>query len=120
MSRHDHAQLPRQGHRPVHLGIVDAEEVLVRKEDLEGADAIRYDLAKLAFGLVFKLRDRHVEGIVAGAVSLGFGFPELVAFERIVETRRAAHLNLGGGAADQSRDAGGCCVSFAKVAMKGR
>ena len=56
---------------------------------------------------VVELGDRHVERVVAGAVAFGLRLPELIAFQRIVEPRRAAHFDEGRGAADQRRDAGG-------------
>ena len=70
----DDAELLRQAERLIHLAIVDAEEVLVGEEDLEGADAIADDLAQLRFGLVVELRDRHVEGVVARARPSAFDF----------------------------------------------
>ncbi len=102
--------------RLVHLAVVNAEEVLVSEEDFERRDAVGHDLAELGFGFVVEFGDGHVESVVAGAVAFGFGFPELITFQRIVIARGAAHFDIGGGAADQRRDAGG----FVRIFGEGR
>ena len=51
MRRGDDAELLRQRQGLVHLAVVDAEEVLVGEEDLEGADAVADDLSQLTFGV---------------------------------------------------------------------
>ena len=91
----------------VHLAIIHTEKVFVGKKYFEGRGAIGNDLAELGFGLVDEFGDGHVESVIAGAVSLGFGFPELVTFESVVIAIGTTHFNVGGGATDESGDAGG-------------
>ncbi len=102
------------------FAVLDAEEVFVGEEDFEGAGAVADDFAQLRFGFIAELRDRHVEGIIAGAVSIGLLLPEGIALcassKRegqhismyvVVPPIRAAMLAVS-------------CVSLAKVDIKGR
>ncbi len=91
----------------VHLAIIHTEKVFVGEKYFEGCGAIGDDVAELRFRFVDEFGDGHVESVIAGAVALGFGFPELVTFESVVIAIGAAHFNVGGGAADESGDAGG-------------
>jgi len=94
-----------------HLGVVNTEEILVSEEDFEGSSTVGDDLAELRFGFAAEFGDRHVEGVVAGGIAGGFGFPEIVAGEGVVVSIRAAHFDVGGGAADEGGNAGGfVCV----------
>src|SRR5579875_568980 len=57
MRCNDHAQFAGELQGLKHLGIIDAEEVFVREEDLKRRDAIAHDLAKLSLGLLVELTD---------------------------------------------------------------
>lgn len=111
----DDTELFRQHQGLVHFAIVDTEEILVGEEDFERTDAVCDDFPKLAFRIGCPVGDGHVEGVVAGAVAFSFGLPELVAFQRVVQARRAAHFDEGSGATDERGDAGG----FMRVLREG-
>ena len=115
MGGDDDAELLRQHQSLVHFAIIDTEEVLVGEEDFERTDAVGDDFAKLAFRIGCPVGNRHVEGVVTGAVAFGFGLPELVAFERVVQARRAAHFDEGSGPPEERGDAGG----FMRVLREG-
>ena len=103
----DDPQFLRQPQGLVHLAIVHTEKVLVSEEDLERSDTVGDDLAQLPFGLRFESRHRHVEGVVAGAGACRLALPKLIALDRVIEARRAAHFDISGGAAHQRGDAAG-------------
>ena len=51
MRRDDDAELIGKLEGRIHLAVVDAEEILVGEEDLEGRDAVPTISRELAFGL---------------------------------------------------------------------
>ena len=92
--RRDHAELLGELQRVEQFVVLDAEEPLVRQKHFERRDPVIDDLAQLPLRLLVELRDRHVERVVAGTVSLGLCLPELVALQRIVLTAGARHLDI--------------------------
>src|SRR5258708_23004615 len=89
------AQLARQSHRLIHFRVVNAKEILVRKENLEGRSSIGHHLAQLAWRFFHKFCYRHVKGIIAGALPFRLLFPEFVTLQRVVIAVRTAHFNVG-------------------------
>lgn len=102
-----------------HFGVVNTEEILVGQENFEGGGAVGNDFAKLGFGITDELGDGHVEGVVAGGMAGGFGLPEVVALECVVIAIGAAHFDEGGGATDESGDAGGFVGVFGEGGHEG-
>src|SRR5882724_12065258 len=84
MRRDDHTQALGEFQCLIHLAIVDAEEVLIRQKYLERRGAVGDNRPQLRFRLVDKLRDRHMKGIIAGALPFSLRLPELITFQGIV------------------------------------
>ena len=70
--RHNHTQPLRQLQRLVHLPIIHAKKILVRKENLERSRSVRHNFPQLLLRLADVLRHRHMKRIVARAPPLGF------------------------------------------------
>ena len=97
----DHAQFLGELERVIEFGVVDPKGAFVGQEDLKRADAAADDFPQLIRGARVEARHPHVKGEIAGGFSFGLGQPQFEAGQRLVAARRAAHLDQGGGAADQ-------------------
>ena len=97
----DDAELLGELERPVKLGVVDAERVLVGEEDFEGTNAAPDNLAQLPFRFLVKLRHAHVEREIAGRLAYSLAHPELEGGQGVILPRRAAHLDQRSRAADE-------------------
>src|ERR1700687_1911268 len=110
----DHAETFGEFESLKHLAVIDAKKVFVSEENLEGGSTVGNDFAQLRFGSFHELGNRHVEGIIAGTLAVGFGFPKLITLQRIVSAIGAAHFDVRGSAADEPRNAGGFVGIFGK------
>src|SRR3984893_6442668 len=78
MSGDDDAQFLRQSERLIHLAIVDAKEVFVRKKDFEGSRSVVHDFAQLGRGLLVEPGHRHVKGEITSAFAFSFFLPQVI------------------------------------------
>src|ERR1700746_1803180 len=110
----DHAKALGEFEGLVHFAVIDAKKILVSQKDFERSSAVGDDLPQLRFGFRHKLGYRHMERVIARAVTVGFRLPELVAVERIVIAIRAAHFDVSCRSADKRRNAAGLVRIFCK------
>src|SRR5580692_6672674 len=62
MSSNDDTQFLRQSQRLIHLAIVHAKKVFIRKKDFEGSGSVAHDLAQLGLCILIESAHRHMEG----------------------------------------------------------
>src|SRR5258706_13166651 len=67
----------------------------VSQEDFETTDAAFDNLLELLFRDFIVARHAHVEGVIAGALALGFAAPQLERSHWFVAPRRADHFDEG-------------------------
>src|SRR5271165_7182612 len=119
MSGDDDAQFLRQSERLIHLAIVHAKEVFVRKKNFEGRRSVAHDLAQLGLSVLIEPTHRHVKGVIASAPAFGFFLPQVIPRQSVLTSGRAAHLNECRRAADECRDAGRLMSIFGKRRHEG-
>src|SRR3984893_18442105 len=107
MSGDDDAQFLRQSERLIHLVIVNAKEVFVRKKNFEGSRSVAHDLAQLGLSVLIESTHRHMKGVIASAPAFSFFLPQVIPRQSVLSPGWAAHLNECCRAADECRDAGG-------------
>src|ERR1700712_4956684 len=95
MCRNSDSELTSQTQDRVEFPIRYTEEAFVSEEYFEGSRTISHNFSQLTFGLLFPLRYRHMESVVAGTASCSFRLPQVVAFEPIIHARRTTHFDVG-------------------------
>src|SRR5271166_3472500 len=120
MSGDNDAQFLRQSERLIHLAIVHAKEVFVRKKNFEGSRSVAHDLAQLGLSVLIEPAHRHMKGVIASAPALSFFLPQVIPRQSVLSSGRAAHLNECRRAADQCRNAGCLMSIFGKRGHEGQ
>src|ERR1700730_15970053 len=77
MSSNDDTQFLRQSQRLIHLAIVHAKKVFIRKKDFEGSGSVAHDLAQLGLCILIESAHRHMEGVIASALAFSFFLPQV-------------------------------------------
>src|SRR5580692_3993797 len=120
MSGNDDAQFLRQSERLIHLAIVHAKEVFVRKKNFEGSRSVAHDLAQLGLSVLIEPTHRHMKGVIASALAFSFFLPQVIPRQSVLTPGRAAHLNECCRTADECRDAGRLMSIFGKGRHEGQ
>src|ERR1700693_5697897 len=84
MSGDDNAQFLRQSECLIHLAVVHAKEVFVRKKNFEGSRSVAHDLAQLGLSVLIEPAHRHVEGVIASAPAFSFFLPQVIPRQSVL------------------------------------